>query len=126
MLDHVGIYVTDFGKAKRFYDLALAPLGIAKLKEVTAAQTGSHEGAGYGSERPFFWIGAAATATPTHIAFHAKARATVDDFYKAALAAGGRDNGAPGLRAHYHPNYYGAFVLDPDGHNIEAVCHAPA
>ena len=125
MLDHIGIYVTDFAKAKRFYDLALAPLGITKIMEVGAAQTGGYDGAGYGSERPFFWIGAAASATPSHIAFRAKDRPTVDAFYKTALASGGRDNGAPGLRPHYHPNYYGAFVLDPDGHNIEAVCHEP-
>lgn len=123
MLDHVGIYVTDFAKAKKFYDLALAPLGITKIREVTAAETGRYDGAGYGSERPFFWIGVAAVATPTHVAFRIKDRPTVDAFYRAALAGGGRDNGAPGLRAHYHPNYYGAFVLDPDGHNIEAVCH---
>ncbi|HEY2835159.1 MAG TPA: VOC family protein [Rhizomicrobium sp.] len=125
MLDHVGVYVTDIAKAKRFYDLALAPLGITKIREVTAAETGGYDGAGYGNERPFFWIGVTAAATPTHVAFRAKDRATVDAFYKAALAGGGRDNGAPGLRAYYHPNYYGAFVLDPDGHNIEAVCHEP-
>ena|SRR6185312_1152013 len=125
MLDHVGIYVTDFAKAKRFYDLALASLGVTKIKEVSAAETGGYDGAGYGSERPFFWIGATKAAAPTHVAFRAKDRTAVDAFYKAALAGGGRDNGAPGLRPHYHPNYYGAFVLDPDGHNIEAVCHEP-
>ena len=126
MLDHIGIGVTDCAKARAFYDLALAPLGINKIMEVTAAETGSYNGAGYGIERPFFWIGVARDVTPVHIAFHAPDRATVDHFHRAALAAGGTDNGAPGLRPHYHPNYYGAFVLDPDGHNIEAVCHAPA
>ena len=125
MLDHIGICVTDFAKAKAFYGLALAPLGIIKIMEVTAAETGAYDGAGYGSDRPFFWIGAAKTVTPVHIAFRAKDRLTVDAFYKTALAAGGRDNGVPGLRPHYHANYYGAFVFDPDGHNIEAVCHAP-
>ena len=126
MLDHIGIGVTNYAKAKAFYDLALAPLGMAKIMEVTSAQTGSYDGAGYGGDRPFFWIGAVERAIPVHIAFRAKDRATVDAFYKTALAAGGRDNGAPGLRPHYHANYYGAFVLDPDGHNIEAVCHTPA
>src|SRR5215470_16515327 len=126
MLDHIGIGVTDYAKAKAFFDRALAPLGIVKIMEVTAAQTGSNDGAGYGTDRPFFWIGASEHTLPAHVAFRAKDRATVDVFYKAALAAGGRDNGAPGLRPHYHPNYYGAFVLDPNGHNIEAVCHEPA
>ena len=126
MLDHIGIGVTDYAKARAFYDLALAPLGITKIMEVTAAETGAYDGAGYGTGRPFFWIGVARDATPVHIAFHAEDRLTVDAFYKAALAAGGTDNGPPGLRPHYHPNYYGAFVLDPDGHNIEAVCHTPA
>ena len=126
MLDHIGIGVTDFAKSRAFYDLALAPLGLIKMREFTAAETGGFEGAGYGNERPFFWIGISSDVAPVHIAFRAKDRLTVDAFHKTALAAGGRDNGAPGLRPHYHPNYYGAFVLDPDGHNIEAVCHAPA
>ena len=126
MLDHIGIGVTNYAKAKLFYDLALAPLGITKVMEVTAEQTGHEDAAGYGDDRPFFWFGRAEKISPAHIAFTAGDRATVDAFYKAALAAGGRDNGAPGLRPHYHANYYGAFVLDPDGHNIEAVCHAPA
>jgi catechol 2,3-dioxygenase-like lactoylglutathione lyase family enzyme len=120
MLDHVGIAVTNAAKAKGFYLAALAPLGIAPIMEFPDA-------IGFGaSGKPFFWIGVAETATPLHVAFVAADRATVDAFHKAALAAGGRDNGGPGLRAHYHPNYYGAFVLDPDGHNIEAVCHTPA
>jgi predicted lactoylglutathione lyase len=82
---------------------------------------------GYGAEKPIFWINSgAALRDHVHVAFAAASRADVDAFYKAAMAAGGRDNGPPGIREDYHPNYYAAFVLDPDGHNIEAVCHAPA
>ena len=77
-------------------------------------------------QKPFFWLGAEESSGKVHVAFLAEDRKTVDAFYKAAIAAGGRDNGKPGLRQHYHPDYYGAFVLDPDGHNIEAVCHRPA
>jgi catechol 2,3-dioxygenase-like lactoylglutathione lyase family enzyme len=123
MLDHIGIGVSDFARSKNFYDKALAPLGIALVMEVTAEQTGDEPSAGYGSQRkPYFWFGPGNVAR-AHVAFVAKERAAVDAFYKAALAAGGTDNGAPGLRPHYHADYYGAFVLDPDGHNIEAVCH---
>ena len=120
MLDHVTIAVSDFVRAKAFYDAALSPLGLKALM-------GGEGFAGYGDDRPFFWIGGGrgAVATTAHVAFSASDRRTVDAFHKAAMAAGGRDNGGPGLRPHYHPNYYGAFVLDPDGHNIEAVCHAP-
>ena len=120
MLDHVTLKVRDISISRAFYDAALAPLGI-ELK------MGAGPVAGYGNTRPFFWLGEAGTAPSlgTHVAFTCPDRATVDTFYKAALAAGGRDNGAPGLRAHYHPTYYGAFILDPDGHNIEAVCHTP-
>ena len=126
MLDHIGIGVSDFARAKAFYDKALAPLGIALVMEVSAEQTGDQPACGFGSQgKPYFWFGAAAEVARAHIAFVAKDRGTVDAFYKAALAAGGADNGAPGLRPHYHENYYGAFVLDPDGHNIEAVCHSP-
>jgi catechol 2,3-dioxygenase-like lactoylglutathione lyase family enzyme len=126
MLDHVGIGISDFARAKAFYDEALAPLGIAVVMEVTAEQTGDHPAAGYGSQgKPYFWFGVGEDTARTHIAFTAKDRASVDAFYKAAMAAGGKDNGAPGLRPHYHAGYYGAFVLDPDGHNIEAVCHLP-
>lgn len=125
MLDHVGLTVSDFTKSRAFYDAALAPLGIAVIMEVTPEQTGGGAHAGYGSEdNPYFWIGkGGAGAGHVHVAFTAKDRATVDAFYAAALAAGGRDNGPPGIREHYHPNYYGAFVLDLDGHNVEAVCH---
>ncbi len=122
MLDHVTIGVSDLERAKAFYDAALRPLGIGRL--YAEGQTF----AGYGAAgRAFFWIGLRElVATGVHVAFASPDRATVDAFHAAALAAGGRDNGLPGLRAQYHPNYYGAFVLDPDGHNIEAVCRAAA
>lgn len=116
MLDHVGMTVSDFAKSKSFFERALAPLGYKCLMEFPGA-------AGFGSDRPDFWIGQAQKPTPTHIAFAAAERAIVDAFYKAAIAAGGRDNGKPGIRKEYHPTYYGAFVLDLDGNNIEAVCH---
>jgi catechol 2,3-dioxygenase-like lactoylglutathione lyase family enzyme len=129
MLDHITFGVADFDRATAFYDHALAPLGVTVIMRVTRETTGGYEGVGYGEAgRPYFWVsGGVETASgPLHVAFTAADRATVDAFYHAALAAGGRDNGAPGVRAHYHPNYYGAFVLDPEGRNIEAVCHAPA
>jgi catechol 2,3-dioxygenase-like lactoylglutathione lyase family enzyme len=127
MLDHLGITVADFKRSKAFYEKALAPLSIALLAELTAADTGTHAYAGFGSGgKPSFWIGDAAPPRATvHVAFVAPRREDVNAFYSAALAAGGRDNGAPGPRPHYHANYYGAFVLDPDGNNIEAVCHNP-
>ena len=128
MIDHIGFAVADYKRAKEFYTRALAPLGYSLVKEVTQEQTGDFPAAGFGaSGKPDFWIGGEGGLNkPVHVAILAKDRATVDAFYAAALAAGGRDNGAPGLRPHYHANYYGAFVLDPEGHNIEAVCHAPA
>jgi catechol 2,3-dioxygenase-like lactoylglutathione lyase family enzyme len=121
MLDHVTIGITDVERSKQFYDRALRPLGITRL------YAEGEWAAGYGVRpKAFFWIGLKATAQPgAHIAFTAADRATVDRFHEEAIAAGGRDNGVPGIRPHYHANYYGAFVLDPDGHNIEAVCHAP-
>lgn len=127
MFDHVGFSTTDLKRSRAFYDAALAPLGITCLMEITEDMTGgTYAGVGFGKKRPQFWIGTSLPHSPgIHIAFAAETRALVDAFYKAAIAAGGRDNGAPGLRTHYHPDYYGAFVLDPDGHNIEAVCHAP-
>ncbi|MGJ4951584.1 VOC family protein [Bradyrhizobium sp. HKCCYLS20291] len=127
MLDHVGFPVSDFARAKAFYTAALAPLGYVLMMEITNEQTGGHgDHAGFGDGRPDFWIGTGGTtATSTHVAFQAKDRATVDAFYQAAMAAGGRDNGSPGVRPHYHQHYYGAFVRDPDGNNIEAVCHTP-
>jgi catechol 2,3-dioxygenase-like lactoylglutathione lyase family enzyme len=121
MLDHVTIGVSDIEQSNKFYDQALRPLGISRLY----AERGCF--AGYGvSPKAFFWIGMREISqTGAHIAFAATNRATVDRFYQEAIAAGGRDNGPPGMRSNYHPNYYGAFVLDPDGHNIEAVCHLP-
>ena len=121
MLDHITIGVSNTGQSKKFYDQALRPLGIARL------YGDGERFAGYGvSPKAFFWIGLRdVPQTGAHIAFAAPDRATVDRFYQEAIAAGGRDNGQPGIRPDYHANYYGAFVLDPDGHNIEAVCHAP-
>jgi catechol 2,3-dioxygenase-like lactoylglutathione lyase family enzyme len=121
MLDHITIGVSDTDQSKKFYDQALRPLGIARL------YGDGERFAGYGvSPKAFFWIGLRdIPQTGAHIAFAAPDRATVDRFYREAIAAGGRDNGQPGIRPNYHANYYGAFVLDPDGHNIEAVCHAP-
>ena len=127
ILDHMGLSVADLDRALAFYEKALAPLQISLVMRVTAEQAGGHAAAGLGrSGKPSFWLSAEGKTHPhTHIAFVADNRAAVDAFYRAALAAGGSDNGAPGPRPIYHPNYYGAFVLDPDGHNIEAVCHAP-
>ncbi len=121
LLDHVTIGVSDLERSMKFYDRALRPLGIARLYAET------EEYAGYGiNPKAFFWIGSRGLPqTGAHIAFTAQDRATVDRFHDEAIAAGGRDNGRPGIRPHYHPNYYGAFVLDPDGHNIEAVFHSP-
>jgi catechol 2,3-dioxygenase-like lactoylglutathione lyase family enzyme len=127
MIDHLGFAVRDVERAKAFFLTALAPLGIGAIVEVTAEQTGGDAHVGFGSEdKAYFWIGGGkAIEGPVHIAFTAATRGQVDAFYRAALAAGGRDNGPPGIRAYYHPNYYGAFVFDLDGHNIEAVCHLP-
>ncbi len=126
MIDHTGISVTDFDAARGFYDKAMAPLGASMLMVVPPEFTGGAKVGGYGRERPVFWLHEGEKQTPRiHVAFTANSRAEVDAFYEAAMAAGGRDNGAPGLRLHYHENYYGAFVLDPDGNNIEAVCHKP-
>ena len=127
MLDHVGFAVRDLARSKQFYLASLAPLGIALVMEVTPEETGSHGHLGFGAAgKPFFWIGGGDVLEGRlHVAFTAADRAAVDAFYRAAIAAGGADNGGPGLRPHYHPDYYSAFVLDPDGHNIEAVCHKP-
>jgi catechol 2,3-dioxygenase-like lactoylglutathione lyase family enzyme len=125
MLDHVGMPVSDYARSKAFYLRAFKPLGYDLVMEVSSPETGGDSHAGFGPKgRPHFWIGSGKPIDGrVHFAFMAKDRAAVDAFYKAALAAGGRDNGKPGLRPHYHASYYGAFVLDPDGHNIEAVCH---
>ena len=122
-LDHVGIRVSDMDRALAFYREALATLGIRVLMDFTIGGT---RHVGFGRAKPDFWLsGGRSQRGETHVAFHAASRAEVQSFHTVALATGGRDNGAPGVRAHYHPNYYGAFVLDPDGNNIEAVCHEP-
>jgi len=131
MIDHMGIGPTDIESARQFYDAALAPLDIKNVMEVTAEETGGYHGIGYGTDRkPFFWLSSDSRRpgpegprmAGTHIAFEAQSRAAVDAFYAAAMAHGGHDNGAPGIRPHYHPAYYAAFVIDPDGINVEAVC----
>ncbi|MFN4292422.1 MAG: VOC family protein [Permianibacter sp.] len=127
MIDHTGVVVSDFDRSKRFYQAALGAIGYQLLLEFPAAVTGSTDVAGFGEPpKADFWLSRGTpNQPPVHVAFRVKDRATVHAFYNAAMAAGGRDNGEPGLRPHYHPNYYGAFLLDPDGHNIEAVCHEP-
>lgn len=126
MIDHCGFPVSDYARSKAFYEKALAPLGYTLIMEVQQHDNDA-PACGFGQNgKPDFWIGGeGGLGKPIHVAILAKDRAAVDAFYQAAIAAGARDNGAPGVRAHYHPNYYGAFVLDPDGHNIEAVCHGP-
>src|SRR5262245_45743570 len=127
IIDHIGINVSDYERSKAFYAKALAPLGITLVMEFGKA-------AGFGrGGKPELWIGCGKTSfqkdehlaviTPVHVCLKAKDRAAVDAFHRAALEAGGKDFGGPGLRTVYHPSYYGAFVLDPDGHNVEAVHH---
>ena len=122
MFDHLGLPVSDLERSRAFYSAALAPLGIGELMEFEDAVA-------FGVDRPQFWIVAGEPANDAgarvHLAFAATTRLEVDTFHRAALSAGAIDNGAPGLRPHYHEHYYGAFVLDPDGYNIEAVCHRP-
>jgi catechol 2,3-dioxygenase-like lactoylglutathione lyase family enzyme len=135
MIDHMGISARDFLSSRRFYDAALTPLGLTTIMEVTPEESGGYHGIGYGKDdKPVFWLSNHLRDPATtngmrgvglHIAFVAESRADVDAFYAAAMAQGGRDNGPPGIRAHYHPNYYAAFVFDPDGSNVEAVCHKP-
>ena len=121
ILDHIGVAVRDFARSSTFFRRSLAPLGIQTVLEGEGWAMLGKDG------RPEFWIGVHGIPPgPIHIAFTAESREQVRAFHRAALAAGGRDNGAPGIRAKYHPDYYGAFVFDPDGHNIEAVCHAEA
>jgi catechol 2,3-dioxygenase-like lactoylglutathione lyase family enzyme len=119
MLDHVGLRVKDYNASKAFYVAALAPLGYAVVMDFPG------KGVGFGTaDKPVFWVVQdQPTSTNAHVAFNSPDHKTVDAFHAAALAAGGEDNGAPGIREHYHPNYYGAFVFDPDGNNVEAVCH---
>jgi catechol 2,3-dioxygenase-like lactoylglutathione lyase family enzyme len=126
MIDHIGFPVSDYARSKAFYEKALAPLGYTVIMEFAETTSGS-PAIGFGrDDKPDFWIGGEGGLQGVlHVAIAADNRAMVDAFYRTALAAGGKDNGAPGLRPHYHPNYYGAFVLDPDGHNVEAVCHRP-
>jgi catechol 2,3-dioxygenase-like lactoylglutathione lyase family enzyme len=119
VIDHVNIGVADLPAARAFYERALAPLGYAVLMEGIS-------GVGFGQDRkPDFWLSDRPPSAPVHVAFASPDRATVDAFHRAALAAGGRDNGPPGPRPQYHPGYYGAFVLDAEGNNVEAVCHRP-
>ena len=128
MLDHIGFSVSNVKASRLFYEKALKPLGIKMVMEVTPEMTGSDDSHfGFGNEfKPFFWIGSGKKrVTGLHVAFAADSRKIVDEFYAAAIAAGGKDNGKPGVRPHYHENYYGAFVFDPDGNNVEAVCHKP-
>lgn len=128
MIDHTGVGVSDGAKSRRFYEAALAPLGYKVLMEVPKEYTGGKLVIGLGiAPKPDFWVNEGAPQKPhVHIAFRAESHAMVDAFYRAAIAAGGKDNGPPGPRPQYHPGYYGAYVLDPDGHNIEACCHDPA
>ena len=124
MLDHVGLEVSDYERSKAFYAAALEPLGVRLLMEIADSAAGFGEETEYGP-KPYFWIGSRGRplVTGAHVAFSARDRETVDAFHAAALAAGATDNGAPDPRPIYHPHYYGAFVLDPDGNNVEAVCH---
>jgi catechol 2,3-dioxygenase-like lactoylglutathione lyase family enzyme len=126
MLDHVSLGVTDLDRSRRFYDAALRPLGLVRILDF------ENRGSDYGSAPS--QLGVEFTITREtgvqplrgmHVCFRARDHAAVGEFHRAALAAGGRDDGAPGVRPKYHPSYFGAFVLDPDGHRIEAVCHAP-
>lgn len=129
MIDHAGFTVADYPRSRAFYERVLATLGYGPVMEVTEQDTGpgGYQGCGFGPpQRPHFWVGSGERpGTGSHVAFVAPSRAAVDAFHAAALATGARDNGGPGLRPHYHPDYYAAFVFDPDGNNVEAVCHAP-
>ncbi len=126
MIDHTGINAADPATTRAFYEKALAPLGYRVMMDIPKELTGGRVVFGMGvPPTPDFWVSEGAPKDKLHIAFRAETRAQVDAFYKEAIAAGGTDNGAPGPRPHYHEHYYGAFVLDPNGHNIEAVCHNP-
>ncbi len=127
MIDHLGIAVHSHDESRDFYLKALAPLGIEVVMFVPKSQSGGpSDYTGFGSNnKPYFWIGEGQVASGMHLAFAADTRAQVDAFYEAAIAAGAKDNGKPGLREIYHPNYYGAFVIDLNGINLEAVCHRP-
>jgi catechol 2,3-dioxygenase-like lactoylglutathione lyase family enzyme len=133
MIDHTGITASNLARSKSWYQAALAPIGYMLLHELPASVTGHADVVAFGdatTKRATWWVAGprpshGATQPPTHTAFSVATRAQVDGFYKAAVAAGGQDNGAPGVRPHYHASYYAAFVRDPDGHNIEVVCHVP-
>ena len=128
MIDHIGIAVSDAGRSREFYDQLLGAIGLQHLMTIPAADNPSGgEVHGYGrDDEPFFWIGDnEAVGEGTHIAFRVENRAQVHAFHAAGLSAGWRDHGGPGLRPHYGPSYYAAFILDPDGINVEAVCRAP-
>ena len=120
MIDHIGIQVSDLERSIAFYTKALAPLGYELVMKWEL-----FAGFGIGGKAEFWIDGRAAPKDKIHVAFRTPSRAKVRDFYTAALAAGGKNNGEPGVRSHYHEHYYGGFVLDPDGHNVEAVCHEP-
>lgn len=122
MIDHVSVKTSNQAASRQFFEKTLAPLGYEVLMEF---EDGQVVGMGVG-RKPDFWFSSGEASSPVHVAFSAPDRATVDAFYAAALAAGGKDNGAPGLRPEYHPGYYGAFVYDPDGNNVEAVFHDPS
>jgi len=126
VIDHLGISVSSHAAARAFYLAALAPLGIGVVMEVSKAKSGAaSDHTGFGDNgKPYFWLSEGGGERPSHLAFTAKTRAQVDAFYAAALKAGAKDNGKPGIRAHYHAGYYGAFVIDPNGINLEAVCHS--
>jgi catechol 2,3-dioxygenase-like lactoylglutathione lyase family enzyme len=128
MIDHTGVDISDPVASRRFYEQALAPLGYRVLMDLPPDVTGGAVVLGLGvPPKPDFWLHQGTPQTPrVHVAFRAQTLALVDSFYRAALAAGGLDNGPPGLRPHYHAGYYGAFVFDPDGHNVEACCHDEA
>ncbi len=127
MIDHIGLGYSDYKKAKEFFTKVMVTLGAELVMEVTPEQNPTGWACGFGRNgKPDFWIGEdGKSSPPMHIAFTATSRAQVHAFYEAAIAAGATDNGKPGIREIYHPNYYGAFVRDFDGHNIEAVCHKP-
>lgn len=126
MIDHLGLTVHDYAASRAFYLKALEPLGIGMVMELGPEVTGGPSYAGLGKGgKPFFWFGEGSTHEGLHVALAAATRAEVDAFYKAAMEAGAKDNGPPGLRPQYHRNYYGAFVIDPNGINLEAVCHRP-
>ena len=129
MIDHYTLLVSNYEASKTFYLSALEPIGYGLVMELSREQIPElpfERSCGIGpAGKPVLWLRPSEKLAPTHLAFAAARRADVDAFHRAALAAGAKDNGPPGIRAHYHPTYYGAFVFDPDGYNVEAVCHKP-